>query len=392
MNTDWKRGFAETAYKRLYWQGFQGNFYSFEWPTFSNLEGPLDELLGIDEAANLTYTPSEFQAYRSGQALKNFLQGLNQTPTHLLAHSMGNVVAAEALRLWNDFSENALVTNYVSMQSAFSSGGYGLDSTDAMQFSGQLTALEYWFGAHGAKRVNWNKQPLQNGSFRSPNDLLRHWPAGFDAVNEQFYMQGAESAAGNWINMYNPQDSATNVAWRTNNITKHFVNDAVPNEPPTPIGSKAPGVDEKKFLPPPEIWEWRYDVQYTSNGLPVATYRIPYTERGEYDVPTEQWERIDDTALQPFSSDLTPGPTAYELIAFTSISNAPAVGNVGNLDGFGWFDSNSNIIASLGIDFDKLGSAAFYPNHSFQFHYDAATTAPFWEYVREETSFTATVS
>src|SRR5690606_28314100 len=70
MNPGWKQAFAETAYKRLFWQGFQGTFNSFEWPTFANEEGPRDGWFGIDEAQNLTYNPSELQAYRSGNALK----------------------------------------------------------------------------------------------------------------------------------------------------------------------------------------------------------------------------------------------------------------------------------------------------------------------------------
>lgn len=36
--TDWKRAFAETAFKRLHWQGFRGNVTGFDWPTFADQE------------------------------------------------------------------------------------------------------------------------------------------------------------------------------------------------------------------------------------------------------------------------------------------------------------------------------------------------------------------
>ncbi len=98
----WKTIFAETAFKRLYWQGFRGKFLSFEWPTFTNAEAP--QLPGYSDKFAGTYNASELQALRSGRALMNFLSSLPPDKTHLLAHSMGNVVAAEALRLWSQQS------------------------------------------------------------------------------------------------------------------------------------------------------------------------------------------------------------------------------------------------------------------------------------------------
>jgi len=34
LGDDWKEAFAETAFKRLYWQGFAGRFVQFDWPTY----------------------------------------------------------------------------------------------------------------------------------------------------------------------------------------------------------------------------------------------------------------------------------------------------------------------------------------------------------------------
>lgn len=102
VNNDWKAAFAETMYKRLYWQGYRGEFVAFNWPTFSNEEGPFG---GTLEVFNQTFNPSELQAYRSAQALRDILEGYrgefpDLQPVHLLAHSMGNTVAGEALRQW----------------------------------------------------------------------------------------------------------------------------------------------------------------------------------------------------------------------------------------------------------------------------------------------------
>lgn len=87
-----KDRFAETMFKRLYWQGYRGRFGSFRWPTF--------ERWPYHEKA-CSYDKSEEQAWRSGEGLRNLLVGLNaQYPgqVRLTAHSMGNVVAGEALR------------------------------------------------------------------------------------------------------------------------------------------------------------------------------------------------------------------------------------------------------------------------------------------------------
>jgi hypothetical protein len=40
METWEKDRYAETAFKRLYWQGYQGRFGSFRWPTGNNFGAP----------------------------------------------------------------------------------------------------------------------------------------------------------------------------------------------------------------------------------------------------------------------------------------------------------------------------------------------------------------
>jgi len=82
-----KDRFAETAFKRLYWQAYQGRFGAFYWPTAQN---------------PAQFGASEMQAWQSAQGLLNKLNALNtQYPgqVYLMAHSLGNVVAGEASRL-----------------------------------------------------------------------------------------------------------------------------------------------------------------------------------------------------------------------------------------------------------------------------------------------------
>ena len=93
METWEKDAFAETAYKRLYWQGYQGKFGSFRWPTRS----------GFDTVSwqNPVTTPnhydrSELNAWKSAIPLRQLLVKLDQKypgQMRLIAHSMGNIVA-----------------------------------------------------------------------------------------------------------------------------------------------------------------------------------------------------------------------------------------------------------------------------------------------------------
>ena len=112
--------FAETAFKRLYWQGYQGRFGSFRWPTWYNfpfrgMEGGGFDLDNFDNG--------EFQGWQSGQTLRRLLTRLhNRYPgqIRLFAHSQGNIVAGEALRI----ATQPLVAVYAAMQAAVAAHDY----------------------------------------------------------------------------------------------------------------------------------------------------------------------------------------------------------------------------------------------------------------------------
>jgi len=126
-----KDRFAETAFKRLYWQGYQGRFGEFRWPTFAGF--PFNEFQW--EAFDLrNYDNSESNAWASGVGLLNKLNDLNAEypgQVYLMAHSLGNVVAGEALRL---AGTNQVVNTYIAMQGAISAHTYD-PNTAARSFS-----------------------------------------------------------------------------------------------------------------------------------------------------------------------------------------------------------------------------------------------------------------
>jgi len=137
METWEKDRFAETAFKRLYWQGYKGRFGSFRWPTDNNFGqvGTGSRNTPLNDPQN--FDNSEFHAWFSGLGLKNKLVDLKaeygNNDVYLMAHSMGNVVAGEALRL---AGTNKVVNTYIAMQAAIASHGY-----DATTPSRTLTYL-----------------------------------------------------------------------------------------------------------------------------------------------------------------------------------------------------------------------------------------------------------
>ena len=72
-----------------------------------------------------------------------------------------------------------------------------------------------------------------------------------------------------------------------------------------------------------------------------------------------------------------PGPAAYEVLAFMSKANSKPIGT----KSVRFFGTNIDI-RSLGLT-DEFADE--YSGHSFQFHFDAATTSRFWKRVVDET-------
>jgi hypothetical protein len=196
-----KDRYAETAFKRLYWLGYQGRFGAFNWPTYQHW---------------WDYDLSEAQAWQSGAGLLNLLTSLNAEypgQVYLTAHSLGNVVAGEALRL---AGPNQLVNTYVAMQAAVDSHTYDpTRPTRAVSFStpdryGQYYtngAPCYFNGVTGAATCvnffNTNDWALSAIAWQADQNSKPDWGYGYNGTD--FYYQPFLSRTY----LYFPQNSYT---------------------------------------------------------------------------------------------------------------------------------------------------------------------------------------
>jgi hypothetical protein len=169
-----KDRFAETSFKRLFWQGYQGRFGEFRWPTFAGF--PVAEF--SQQAFDLrNFDNSESNAWASAAGLLNKLNDLNSTypgNVYLMAHSMGNVVAGEALRLAGN---SQVVNTYIAMQGALSAHAYDPNtaarsysfSTPDDYASYRTSGAPYFNGSAGAGTYvnffNTNDYALHSGTF-----------------------------------------------------------------------------------------------------------------------------------------------------------------------------------------------------------------------------------
>jgi hypothetical protein len=94
---------SASVFKRLYWQGYNGRYVAFRWP--SPLWGNLYGLIAVNtnQVTILNYNKTEYIGWQSGSALKYYIDGLRTRfpgyKVNVLATSGGGVVANEAIRL-----------------------------------------------------------------------------------------------------------------------------------------------------------------------------------------------------------------------------------------------------------------------------------------------------
>ncbi|MCL1894700.1 MAG: alpha/beta fold hydrolase, partial [Holophagaceae bacterium] len=186
---DWEKDrWAETVYKRLYWQGYRGHVGCFQWPTY---EEDWSLLNVLSDKPIVTYNKSEYRAYQSGRALARRLEKLvaDGKKVHIIAHSMGNVVVGQALKEMDP--SNGKVQNYIATQAAISAHMYD------------------------------NRVPEMSGFGQGPGKTSNLF--GFfygDEINYRPYLRSVpEKVEGNMYNYYNVEDFALN-AWIANNWTK----------------------------------------------------------------------------------------------------------------------------------------------------------------------------
>ena len=170
-NDDWYKSLrGEILVKRLYWQGFDGKIVGFRWPTYAGA------------IALVRYNHSEYRAFKSGQSLAEFLMGsssLTGYKINMLSHSMGNIVAGEALRRL----PAGVVSYAVFTQAAVPAHCY--DTRDELNYADFMNI-----------EVN---QPTPD-SYRGR----------FSEIDQKLLAKAA--------NFYNPVDYALTIWWRGNQI------------------------------------------------------------------------------------------------------------------------------------------------------------------------------
>jgi hypothetical protein len=123
---------SDTVLKRLYWSGYQGRFATVKWPC------EFFRLWTLFSADTAVFNRSEIKAYKSGMALKSYMDQLHTRyvgyPLHLLAHSQGNAVVSEAIEQGGGFD------TYILTEGALPASSYdvnyplhaGLSNTEAI--------------------------------------------------------------------------------------------------------------------------------------------------------------------------------------------------------------------------------------------------------------------
>ena len=165
---------TETVFKRLWHLGYKGRLAALRWPTFYGGTDDDDR----EPAGIFTYNNSEYRAWKSGESLKLYV---NQLPTgytrHVVAHSMGNIVAGAALK--NGMS----VANYIMLNAA-------------------VPAMCYDESA-SLRQLNWN--------YTTPN-------TDPDAGTRSLaYIGKFGTLNTNVVNFFLNNDSATRTLWEINN-------------------------------------------------------------------------------------------------------------------------------------------------------------------------------
>jgi hypothetical protein len=186
--------FAESMFKRLWWQGFKGRFVAVRWNTYWT--NAFEDVPGFGQPLNAylsRFDDSEHNAWYAGQGLKSVVNGL---PPHyqkcVVAHSMGNIVAGAALL------NGMQVNNYALLHAAVPASCYDENS----QLQQSPTSRTYAIG----------NVPLWNT--RTPDDDEGSITRGLA------YRGRLRTVSGNLVNFYLDNDRATVYAWELNNALK----------------------------------------------------------------------------------------------------------------------------------------------------------------------------
>jgi Alpha/beta hydrolase of unknown function (DUF900) len=202
--------FAQTAYKRLYWQGYQGRFGAFQWPTtVANITGP-------------HFDQSEYESWNSGAGLLNLLVALNSEysgQVYVMAHSHGNVATGEALRQATEQGLGQIVNTYVAAQAAVDSHtydpttperSYAFNTPDCYGQYYIYGATNYFNGVTAAGTFvnfyNTNDWTMAPNVWQADENEKPDSGYGYDVYSDGEF---SESEEGIYTDIYFPQDTYT---------------------------------------------------------------------------------------------------------------------------------------------------------------------------------------
>ena len=187
-----KRYFTETMFKRLWWQGYKGHMAYLDWPTLTYPDW-------YPVPPPLNYDISDYRAYQTGGYLKNIFEWLDNSAhagrVRVLAHSMGNQVMGEALRLL-EARDNGWINTYIASQAAVSAHAYDESLDNDARFT--LPAFA-----------------------PTTPEVIRYYPTGTPSGSppDVPYYDGNRSGVGKMVRYFNDEDHALS-RWEINNYTK----------------------------------------------------------------------------------------------------------------------------------------------------------------------------
>ncbi len=172
---------AETVFKRMWWQGYQGGIGVFMWPTLK-WKMPLH----LEKAVDATnFDDSEFRSWQSAATLAQLMARLNGSgQLRVIAHSHGNIATAEAIRKLSGMPN---IHTYIATQAAVSAHLWD-------------NRCESKYGSN-----------LANAWASTTPNVYGHYHSGTQP--EQPYFVRNFSNINNFHNFFNPSDYALSSAW-----------------------------------------------------------------------------------------------------------------------------------------------------------------------------------
>ena len=198
----------ETMFKRLYWQGYEGRYVAFRWPSPTWSIFPMS----TNEVSYFDYNQVEYIGWQSGAALKNYINALRirfpDYAMNVIATSGGGVVANEAIRLGAQVDNFAMLV--VTLPAEAFDGNNPSLIYDYLAIGGANTPDADALGGYnncftnGTRRVNFyndddfacytsvfgNWETIQKTERPDHSSIVPGWFYDFDGTNCLYYTTG----------------------------------------------------------------------------------------------------------------------------------------------------------------------------------------------------------